>query len=90
MQALIERAHQLGVLPSQRRTSLYKQISSRGWRRREPGSDSLPPERPQLTSKIGLSLFQRGLTADEVAQLAGFASPDDNPFNPGNSHLRVV
>jgi len=36
IQALVMRAYHLGVIDEDRRTSLYKQISARGWRREEP------------------------------------------------------
>ena len=36
IQALIMRAHHLGVIDDSRRTSLFKQISARGWRHNEP------------------------------------------------------
>lgn len=36
IQALVMRAHHLGVIDDDRRTSLFKQISARGWRHNEP------------------------------------------------------
>ncbi|MFB7672325.1 helix-turn-helix domain-containing protein [Kitasatospora purpeofusca] len=36
MQALINRAHDLGLIDGERRESLYKQLSARGWRTNEP------------------------------------------------------
>jgi len=78
MQALIERAHQLELLSPSQRTSLYKMFSTRGWRTREPGSEDLAPERPELTKDIARSLIDRGLNAQEVATIAGFANPSHN------------
>ena len=46
--ALIQRAHQLGVLTDARRASLFKQLSARGWRVREPASDEIAPEKAEL------------------------------------------
>ena len=81
MQALIERAHRLGTLSAQQRTSLYKALTSRGWRTREPLSDELAPERPRLVRQLGQTLLERGLTRDEVARIAGAApGPADRPF----------
>jgi Zn-dependent peptidase ImmA (M78 family)/transcriptional regulator with XRE-family HTH domain len=78
MQALIERAHQLGLVTPSQRTSLYKMFSAKGWRIREPGSDDLPPEHPELATEIAKSLSSRGLTDAEVARIAGFASAQTN------------
>jgi Zn-dependent peptidase ImmA (M78 family)/transcriptional regulator with XRE-family HTH domain len=48
--ALIQRAHQLGRLSDARRASLFKQLSARGWRTREPASDEITPERPSSST----------------------------------------
>lgn len=78
MQALIERAYNLGVLTASQRTSLYKALSAKGMRTHEPASDELTPETPRLAAHIMSSLSGRGLSDVEVARLAGFASPADN------------
>lgn len=91
MQALIERAHQLKTLTSAARIALYKQLSARGWRRREPVSDELTPERPTLATKIGEALAQRGFNQFEIARFTGFREPSiDNPFLPPVQGLRAV
>lgn len=83
MQALIERAYQLRTIDLKKRTSLYKQMSSRGWRKDEPGSSELAAEVPQLARQIGTALQERGLTAEDIAHLTGFKEPTtDNPFIP--------
>ncbi|MEJ2864874.1 helix-turn-helix domain-containing protein [Actinomycetospora flava] len=89
VQALIERAHALGTLRPADRTSLYKQLSAKGWRTREPGSDEIAPEETRLTTAIADSLHQRGLDDDEVALVAGFASADTNHVFVG-SHVRPL
>jgi len=78
MQALIERAYQLKLLGPAQRTSLYKMFSARGWRTREPGSEDLAPERPELAQDIARSLIARGLSTQEVATIAGFSNPSHN------------
>jgi hypothetical protein len=78
MQALIERAHDLSVLSGAKRISLYKAISARGWRIREPVSDELPPDEPSLPARIGEALAARGLTPNEIAHLAGFTADNNN------------
>lgn len=89
MQAILERAHHLGLLATESRTRLYKQLSARGWRTAEPGSDTLPPERLTLTASIGEGLSAQGLSHSEVARIAGFSETGLNTvFQP--SRLRVV
>lgn len=90
VQALIERARHLGVLTAEQRTLFYKQLSHRGWRKREPASEDIAPEVPRLTSQISEALVSRGLGATEIAELTGFSQDaEDNPFKPG-PRLRVV
>ena len=91
MQALIEQAHNLGVLDARDRTRFYKQFSARGWRKAEPLSDQLPAEHPKLTHEIGAALYARGLSAHEIAQITGYAEPAaENPFQPKGPRLRVL
>ncbi|TCC43264.1 helix-turn-helix domain-containing protein [Kribbella sindirgiensis] len=89
--ALIQRAHQLGVLSDARRTSLFKQLSARGWRIREPASDEIAREKTELLDHINAHLRSRGLDDTEVAELAGYRSPDKNRLMPARSRpLRTV
>jgi Zn-dependent peptidase ImmA (M78 family)/transcriptional regulator with XRE-family HTH domain len=89
MQALIERAYHLDLVSPTQRTSLYKMFSAHGWRTREPGSEDLAPECPTLTRDIARSLIERGLSADEIATIAGFATASRNDlFHAGT--LRAV
>lgn len=92
MGALVERAYRSGLLTATQRTSMWKMLSARGWRTREPLSDELVPEHPKLTDQIGAALSQRGLAPEEVAKIAGFATPEDNRLLPtaGAARLRVV
>ncbi len=53
-------------------------FSAKGWRIREPASDDIAPERPALASSIGRDLSRRGLSAQEVATIAGFSEPSRN------------
>lgn len=90
MQALIERAHNLKVITSPKREYLYKQLSARGWRTREPLSEQLPPERAELARHIGETLADRGLSQQEVAEMAGFADPSKNTIFVAGRRLRAV
>lgn len=89
--ALVQRAHQLGVLSDARRTSLFKQLSARGWRVREPASDEIAPERPELLQRINEHLIRRGLTDDEIAHMTGYSSRRHNLLLPSSAAtLRAV
>ncbi|MER7115057.1 XRE family transcriptional regulator [Saccharomonospora azurea] len=91
MQALVERAHQLNTIKATQRADLYKSLSAKGWRTREPVSDELPPEYPELAADIGAALLAKGHTREEIAVLAGFAPSNANHlFNPARPRLRVV
>lgn len=76
--ALIQRARQLRMLPDSRRTSLFKQLSARGWRTREPASDEIAPEKAELLNHIAVHLRTRGLDDTDVANLAGYGSAGTN------------
>lgn len=78
MQALVERAYHLKLLNPTQRTSRYKMFSAKGWRTHEPGSEDITPERPALAESIGQELSARGLSAPEVASIAGFSEPHRN------------
>jgi len=78
MQALVERAFHLGLLSAAQRTSMYKMLSARGWRRHEPRSGDIPVEQPTLPAVIAERLAARGLSPDEVATIAGFAGASHN------------
>lgn len=91
IQALFERAYALRLVTSAERVSFYKSMSTRGWRTVEPDSDQLAPEIPELLSMIGESLRAKGLTNDEIANLAGFAEGStDNPFARPVRRLKVI
>lgn len=91
IQALIERAQSLNLINRTERTNLYKLLSSRGWRTREPLSDELAPERASLPQTIGNVLVSKGFTEEQVANMAGFASARvEHPFRPSRRPLRLV
>ncbi|MBX6168948.1 MAG: XRE family transcriptional regulator [Thermobispora bispora] len=82
MQALVERAHNAGLITTGERSNLYKALSAKGWKTHEPLSEELPPEHPELTINIGSALSGKGLGAQDVAYLAGFATPEHNELFP--------
>ena len=74
--ALIERAHDLETITLTNRTSLYKALSARGWRKREPLSEQLPPETPTVPASIVAALGDLAYTPQQIATLGGFANAD--------------
>ena len=92
IQAIIMRAHDLGVIDAAQRTKLYKQISYRQWRITEPGSETLTPETPNLLSSIRDELARLGLSDDEIASTAGFPDQSSNTLmpRPATGGLRLV
>lgn len=73
MAALIERAHKLGAIPPAKRTSLYKMLSAKGWRKHEPLGSRLPPERPRTPGVIVEELRRLRYTDGQIAEFGGFA-----------------
>ncbi|MFE2595792.1 helix-turn-helix domain-containing protein [Streptomyces sp. NPDC059396] len=91
MQALIERARELNVISPEKRTNLYKSLSNKGWRTKEPLSDELMPEVPRLAQSIGEAMSAQGLTLEEIASIAGFSDPSRNKiFSAQERRLRVI
>jgi Zn-dependent peptidase ImmA (M78 family)/DNA-binding XRE family transcriptional regulator len=91
MQALVERAHQMGVVTAGQRMSMYKQFSRMGWRTREPYSEDLAVERPHLAEVITQALTDKGFSPHDIAVMAGFADAEHNSmFKPGGRALRAV
>ena len=89
MQAIIQHAYRLGTISRDQRTHLFKIFSRNGWRKREPLSDELPPEQPQLVKRLGQVLLDRGLTVEEVATIAG-VSPNHDAFFLSRPRLRAL
>jgi Zn-dependent peptidase ImmA (M78 family)/transcriptional regulator with XRE-family HTH domain len=52
IQALVYRAHELGIIADRQYRYLFEQISIRGWRTREPENLDIPVEKPRTLRKI--------------------------------------
>ena len=76
MAALVERAHNLRTITDATRISLYKALSARGWRKREPLSEQLPPEQSSIPALIVEELYKLRYTAGEIAEFGGFADEE--------------
>jgi len=92
MQALFERAYSFKFVSPDARTRFYKQMNARGWKTSEPGSATLPTERPQLPTRVGVVLRERGMTPAEIAEMSGHVDPTHDPFQAdhGDNRLRLV
>lgn len=99
VKSLIRRARELQVIDQDRATSLYRQISSRGWNRAEPGH--VPREKPRALRKLAeisygpvvkvSTLAKDAGWSDELALmvLAQHATSDELPFEPGPSRQHL-
>ncbi|MBA2589539.1 MAG: XRE family transcriptional regulator [Alphaproteobacteria bacterium] len=99
MQALLVRAHSLGYITDNQNRYLWQQISSRGWRLREPPELDFEAERPGvLPSILTAHLTQLGysiadlsnfipLHEHEFSRMYGIAAPETSPNRP---KLRIV
>lgn len=90
MAALFERAFHLGCATPAQRATFYKTMNARGWRRNEPGSESLAVETPALAEHISRALVDRGFTPENIASMCGYATVDACPFVPPARGLQLV
>ena len=91
MAALVERAYRLQTITAAQRTSLYKGLSTRGWRKTEPLSEQLPPEESAIPALIVERLRRLRYTAAEIAEFGGFADVEQAAqVLPLRQGLRVI
>lgn len=94
MQAIIRAAYDRGRITKDRYTSLFKQLSARGWRTKEPGE--IQREQPQLWPAIvALHRTEHGYSDENLADIARVTPEVLNDLFPGNfapvgPRLRVV
>ena len=99
MQALLMRAHALGYVTANQNRYLWQQISSRGWRLREPPELDFEPEQPSvLPSILSAHLTDLGYTITDLSRFVplhehefermyGIGRPEESLSRP---KLRVV
>lgn len=90
MQAIFERAYHFGMVEPAERTAFYKALNARGWKTKEPLADAVPFERPQLPTSIGEALRAKGLSDEEIDDLAGYTYGTANPFKPAARRLQAL
>jgi Zn-dependent peptidase ImmA (M78 family) len=69
LQALIRRAHTLGVLTPSQYRSLSAQLGARGWRTQEP--ITVPVERPRALRQLAELLYGRPIAYPSLADAMG-------------------
>jgi len=68
MQAIAMRAFDLGLITERQRTYLFKQMSMRGFRKREPASLDVPLEKPRGLRQMAELLYGNPISYQEFAQ----------------------
>lgn len=64
--AMIMRCYQLDLINDDDKTRLFKSLSARGWRRKEPLDDAIKPEEPKLMSRAIQMIISHGLYTKEA------------------------
>lgn len=67
VKSLVRRARELGAASDERATSLYRQISSRGWNKVEPGY--VPVEKPRALRRIAEVLYGPSVTESLATEM---------------------
>ncbi|MFF3977077.1 helix-turn-helix domain-containing protein [Streptomyces sp. NPDC001828] len=71
IKSLVRRARDLDIVSQDRAISLYKQISARGWNKKEPGH--VPQEKPRAFRKMMEIHYGEGLSVMAAARSAGWS-----------------
>jgi hypothetical protein len=100
IRGLIRRARELGFIDQDRATSLYKQISARGWNKSEPGY--VAQEKPRAFRKLAELYYGPGPNVERLAEDAGwsqeltfcvlgqYATPEELPHRAPPSSKNVI
>lgn len=67
MQAMILRAHGLGVITPRKKDYLFSKLNARGWRVREPLSHAVPLERPRAVRKVAELVYGYPINYEKLA-----------------------
>jgi Zn-dependent peptidase ImmA (M78 family)/transcriptional regulator with XRE-family HTH domain len=69
VQALVKRAHGLGLMNERQYRYMFEQISKMGWRKREPAELDIKPEKPRLLRKLAEVVYGIPPQIDKIASL---------------------
>ena len=79
VQAMVYRCKDLGVFDEYQVTNLYKQISARRWRTREPldDTDEIPLEQPRMLNRAANLVFEGGARkTEDICRVLGISRQD--------------
>lgn len=77
VQAMLHRAQDLGMVDMDAAQRLWKNLSRRGWRKREPLDDQMPAEQPQLLANAVRAISDDGERhLDELCMRTGLSGAD--------------
>jgi Zn-dependent peptidase ImmA (M78 family)/transcriptional regulator with XRE-family HTH domain len=78
MQTLIIRSEQLGFIDANRKTSLFIQLSQRGWRKSEPLDNLVPLEKPVIIRELLQSILfdNKLITLENLEKTCGCSLED--------------
>jgi len=68
IQAIIRRAYDLGLIGAVQYRNAHVYISRNGWKTREPGEDSIPPETPEIIPTAFQLLAKQGVSSEDIAR----------------------
>jgi len=71
VKSLVRRAKELGAVDGDRALSLYKQMSTRGWNKREPGY--VAPEKPRAFRKMAEIVYGPAVRTERFARMAAWS-----------------
>ncbi|MFM2478560.1 helix-turn-helix domain-containing protein [Celerinatantimonas sp. MCCC 1A17872] len=71
MAAMIFRAHSLGILTDLQYSNLYKNLSAKGWRSKEPYDEQVRPEKPKLLHRAVDMLVNAGMSKADLLEILG-------------------
>src|SRR5262245_40064419 len=67
VQALIRRAYELNILSERQYRYLFEQLSSNGWRKREPNNLDIPQEKPRALRQMAELVYGKPINHDQLA-----------------------
>ncbi|EKO4003676.1 helix-turn-helix domain-containing protein [Vibrio fluvialis] len=96
--AMIYRAFQLDIISELQKSNLYKNLSSKGWRLKEPYDDQVRAEKPRLLSRACNMLVDAGINKDDLLDQLGLKANlveelcdlPDNFFKPGELESNLI
>lgn len=86
--ALAYRAHEVGLIADSRRSSLYVELSRRGWLREEP--EGIPREQSHVWQQVMDDLRSRGITKTLIANEIGVPVPEIEALLFGLANMLTI